>query len=138
MHFNFPAYAHALLTEFFQRGGRFVMRDFHDQTEYGRLKEKVVINATGFAARDLWRDNTIIPVRGQTGWLVPQTDSYYTVRYRNVFLTSKADGVVVMNNNPDLGEMLGVGDTNELPDRDAILEGLKIIAPVFAGMRRRA
>jgi glycine/D-amino acid oxidase-like deaminating enzyme len=138
MHFNFPAYAHALLTEFFQRGGRFVMRDFHDQTEYGRLKEKVVINATGFAARDLWRDNTIIPVRGQTGWLVPQTDSYYTVRYRNVFLTSKADGVVIMNNNPDLGEMLGVGDTNELPDRDAILEGLKIIAPVFAGMRRRA
>ncbi|RVU07863.1 FAD-binding oxidoreductase [Novosphingobium umbonatum] len=138
MHFNFPAYAHALLTEFFQRGGRFVMRDFHDRADYGRLKEKVVINATGFAARDLWRDNTIIPVRGQTGWLVPQLSSYYTVRYRNVFLTSKADGVVIMNNNPDLGEMLGVGDTNELPDRDAILEGLKIIAPVFAGMRRRA
>jgi hypothetical protein len=35
------------------------------------LKEKVVINSTGYAARDLWRDKTVFPVRGQTGWLVP-------------------------------------------------------------------
>jgi hypothetical protein len=73
MHFNFPSYGHLLLTEFFERGGRFVMRDFHRPADLATLPEKVVIHATGCAARDLWNDRTIIPVRGQTGWLVPQT-----------------------------------------------------------------
>lgn len=132
MHFNFSSYAHTLLGEFFAGGGRFVNRDFHSPAEYAALPEKVVVNATGYAARDLWRDNTIIPVRGQTGWLVPQPQANYGVRYRNVMLTSKADGVVVMNTNPDIGEMLGVGDSMELPDRGNIEEALKIIAPALA------
>lgn len=138
MHFNFPAYAQMLLDEFFARGGRFVMRDFHEPAEFGTLPEKVVIHCTGYAARDLWNDQTIIPVRGQTGWLVPQTQANYSVRYRNVLLLSKSDGVAVMNNNPDIGEMLGVGDSMELPDWSAIEEGLGIIAPVFGQMRKGA
>jgi len=64
--------------------------------------------------------------------LVPQPGANYGVRYRNVSLLSKADGVVVMNNNPDIGEMLGVGNSMELPDRTAIEEGLRIIAPALA------
>ncbi|MBC2666847.1 FAD-dependent oxidoreductase [Novosphingobium flavum] len=131
MHFNFASYAHTLLSEFFAGGGRFVNRDFHSPAEYGQLAEKVVINCTGYAARDLWRDRTIIPVRGQTGWLVPQPDANYGVRYKNVSMLSKGDGVVVQNNNPDIGEMLGVGDSMELPDRSGIEEGLRIMAPAL-------
>lgn len=132
MHFNFASYGHTLLREFFERGGRFVNRDFHGPTDYAALPEKVVINSTGYAARDLWQDKTVFPVRGETGWLVPQPDANYGVRYRNVSLTSKSDGVVVMNTNPDLGSMLGVGNSMELPNRASIEEGLKIIAPLFA------
>jgi glycine/D-amino acid oxidase-like deaminating enzyme len=132
MHFNFASYGHALLSEFFERGGRFVMRDFHGPAEFGQLPERVVIHSTGFAARDLWQDKTVMPVRGQTGWLVPQPEANYGVRYRNVSLLSKADGVVVMNTNPDIGDMLGVGDSMELPNRANIEEGLKIMAPLFA------
>jgi len=132
MYFNFSSYGHTLLQEFFERGGRFVNRDFHSPAEYAQLPEKVVINCTGYAARDLWGDKTIIPVRGQTGWLVPQPDAHYAVRYHNVSVHSKADGVVVMNNNPDIGEMLGVGNSMELPDRSGIEEALKIIAPALA------
>ena len=131
MIFNFASYSHLLLAEFFARGGQFVMKDFHGPADYATLKEKLVINCTGYAARDLWQDHSIIPVRGQTGWLVPQPEAFYSVRYRNVSLTSKRDGIVVMNNNPDLGEMLGVGDSMELPKFADIEEGLKIIAPVF-------
>jgi hypothetical protein len=138
MHFNFPAYAQMLLDEFFARGGRFVMRDFHEPAEFGALPEKVVIHCTGYAARDLWNDKTIIPVRGQTGWLVPQAQANYSVRYRNVLLMSKADGVAVMNNNPDIGDMLGVGDSLELPDWSAIEQGLAMIAPVFDLMNKGA
>jgi glycine/D-amino acid oxidase-like deaminating enzyme len=136
MHFNFTAYAQTLLDEFFARGGQFVMRDFNDPSQYGQLKQKVVINATGLAARDLWRDKTIIPVRGQTGWLVPQQDAYYSLNYRGVSLTSKSDGIVVMNNPIGVGNMFGVGDTMEWPDKAPILEGLKVLEPVMAAMAR--
>jgi hypothetical protein len=132
MHFNFSSYGHLLLTEFFERGGRFVMRDFHEPGELGTLPEKVVIHSTGYAARDLWRDRTIIPVRGQTGWLVPQPEANYGVRYKNVSLLSKADGVVVMNTNPDIGDMLGVGNSMELPERASIEDGLRTMMPLFA------
>lgn len=132
MFFNFPSYAQMLLSEFFARGGKFVMRDFHAPAELGALPQKVVIHSTGYAARDLWQDHTIIPVRGQTGWLVPQPEANYSVRYKNVSLLSKADGVVVMNNNPDVGDMLGVGNSMELPNWGDIEAGLAIIAPVFA------
>ena len=131
MFFNFPAYAHILLTEFFSRGGRFVMRNFHSPADFATLPEKVVIHATGFAARDLWRDNTVIPVRGQTGWLVPQPGAHYSVRFNNISVLSKADGMVVMNNNPDLGDMLGVGDSTELPNRAPILEAMAALSALF-------
>ena len=131
MHFNFADYAHLLLSEFFARGGRFVARDFHAPAELGRLPEKVVIHATGYAARDLWDDRTVMPVRGQTGWLVPQVEANYGLRYKNASVLSKSDGVVVMNNPTEEGEMFGVGDSLELPDRAPIEEAMALIAEVF-------
>jgi glycine/D-amino acid oxidase-like deaminating enzyme len=134
MHFNFASYAHMLLSEFYGRGGQFVMRDFATPAQFAELKEKVVIHCTGYAARDLMQDRTVIPVRGQTGWLVPQPEAHYGVRYKNVMLLSKADGVVVMNNNsvPEMGDMFGVGNSMELPNRADIETGLNLIAPIFA------
>ncbi|HTN14667.1 MAG TPA: FAD-dependent oxidoreductase [Sphingomonadaceae bacterium] len=137
MHFNFPAYGHMLLTEFFERGGRFVMRNFHSPAEFADLPEKVIIHSTGYAAKDLWRDDTMIPVRGQTAWLVPQPEANYTLRFKNMSLLSKADGIVLMNNNPDLGDMLGVGDTNEIPNRAPFEEALAALAPIFAPLANR-
>jgi FAD dependent oxidoreductase len=131
MHFNFPAYAAILLDEFFGRGGKFVNRMFHRPAELADLPEDVVIHATGFAARDFWGDHTVIPVRGQTGWLVPQPGVNYALRYRNMSAMSKGDGIVIMNNNPDLGDMLGVGDSSELPVRAPIEEAMAALAGIF-------
>lgn len=131
MHFNFADYAHLLLTEFFARGGRFVARDFHGPGELAHLPEKVVIHSTGYAARDLWGDQTVMPVRGQTGWLVPQAEANYGLRYKNASVLSKADGVVVMNNPTEIGDMFGVGDSMELADRAPIEEAMALIAEVY-------
>ncbi len=133
MHFNFPAYAQLLMDEFFARGGRYVMRSFHAPSALADLPEDVIIHATGYAARDLWGDRSVIPVRGQTGWLVPQPGANYSLRFRNMSALSKADGIVIMNNNPDIGEMLGVGDSMELPVREPLLEAMATLAGVFAG-----
>ncbi len=138
MYFNFPAYGNLLLDEFFSRGGKFEMRNFHSPGELGELPEPVVIHATGYSARDLWQDRSVIPVRGQTGWLVPQPEANYALRSRNMSLLSKADGIVLMNNNPDLGDMLGVGDSTELPARAPIEEALAALAPLFAPLTMQA
>jgi hypothetical protein len=135
MYFNFASYGHLLLSEFFQMGGKFEQRDFHSPADIAALREKVVINCPGYAARDLWRDKTIIPVRGQTGWLVPQPEAHYGVSYRNVSLLSKSDGVMIMHTSADLGDMEGVGNSMELPDRSAIEEGIAKVAPIFARMK---
>ena len=124
MYFNFPSYGQMLLDEFFSRGGRYEMRSFHSPRDVGELPERVIIHATGYAARDLWQDRTVIPVRGQTGWLVPQPGVNYSLRSNNMSALSKADGIVVMNTNPDLGDMLGVGDSTELPNRAPIEEAM--------------
>jgi len=94
MHFNFASYGHLLLSEFFQQGGKFEQRDFHSPADIAALKEKVVINCPGYAARDLWRDKSVIPVRGQTGWLIPQPEANYGFNYKNVSVLSKSDGVM--------------------------------------------
>lgn len=135
MHFNFSSYGQLLLSEFFSRGGKFVMRDFHSPADVAALEEKVVINCPGYSARDLWRDPSIIPVRGQTGWLVPQPDANYALNYRNVNILSKSDGVMVMHTSATLGDMEGVGNSLELPDRTGIEDGIKIVAPLFATMK---
>lgn len=135
MHFNFASYAHVMLSEFFGAGGKFEMRDFHSPGDVKSLKEKVVIHCTGYAARDLWRDRTIIPVRGQTGWLPPQAGVDYGVRYNNASAISKSDGIVIMHTVPDLGDMLGVGDSTELPNKADIEAGMAKLAPLFAGMQ---
>jgi hypothetical protein len=131
MYFNFPAYARVMLDEFFSRGGRYEMRSFHSPRDLGDLPERVIIHATGYAARDLWQDRTVIPVRGQTGWLVPQPGVNYSLRSSNMSVLSKADGIVVMNNNPDLGDMLGVGDSTELPSRAPIEEAMATLSRFF-------
>ncbi|RYD89821.1 MAG: FAD-dependent oxidoreductase [Sphingomonadales bacterium] len=134
MFFNFPSYGHLLLTEFFQMGGKFVNRTFHSPADIAALPEKVVINCPGYAARDLWADNTIIPVRGQTGWLVPQPESHYGVNYKDVSLLSKSDGVMIMTYSSEMGELESVGNSMESPDRDAIIEAIRTIKPLFARM----
>jgi len=138
MHFNFASYGEVMLAEFFGRGGKFEMRELHSPGDVATLKEKVVIHSTGYAARDLWRDRTMIPVRGQTGWLVPQPEANYSIRYRNGLAMSKSDGVVIMNFHAGLGDMQGVGDSMELPDRDDALAAMAAMAPLFARSAARS
>ena len=33
-----------------------------------------MINCPGYGARALWKDESIIPVRGQIAWLIPQRE----------------------------------------------------------------
>lgn len=133
MMFNFGAYGHLLLSEFYQAGGKVVIREFHTPADMKSIAEPVIINCPGYAARDLWGDRTLIPVRGQTTWLPPQPDVMYGVEYKGAAALSKSDGLMIqavdLNN---VGEMEGVGNSFEHADRAESEKAIAVFENLFA------
>ncbi|MEI9903333.1 MAG: D-amino-acid oxidase [Asticcacaulis sp.] len=72
MTFNVADYSHQLESDFFAAGGHIEHADFSSPADFAHLKEHVIICCTGYGSRALWKDDSIIPVRGQIVWLVPQ------------------------------------------------------------------
>jgi hypothetical protein len=62
----------------------------------------------------------------------------YGLNYRNVALLSKRDGVMIQNIDPQgLGELYGVGDSMELPDRSDTEAAIAVMADLFNRMQAR-
>ena len=129
MMFNLRDYGHILMLDFLAAGGQFVRTEFHEPAELSRLKEKVVINCPGYAARALWKDESVVPVRGQIGWLIPQPEVDYGVYYNGVSVLSRTDGIVVQA--VDGGDMKGYKDDSETPNRAEIDAAVAKVAELF-------
>jgi len=97
MTFNIASYQRMLMEDFEREGGQFVTREFHHPREFAGLPEPVVVNCTGYGARALLGDESVIPVRGQIARLVPQPEVDYMLKYRghNLFVVPRRDGVLV-------------------------------------------
>ncbi|MEO8301326.1 MAG: FAD-binding oxidoreductase, partial [Rhizomicrobium sp.] len=128
--FNFTEYGHLLTSQFFAAGGKIVMRDFHAPSELAHLPEKVVINCPGFAARDWWKDKAMVPVRGQTGWLIPQPEVNYGLTYRSVQTLSKSDGIMVIA--LEHGDMKGYNNSDESVNRAESERAVRVIEELYA------
>ncbi|HEU0119270.1 MAG TPA: FAD-dependent oxidoreductase [Bryobacteraceae bacterium] len=131
--FHVASYARQLVQDFLLEGGRIVPREFHSPNELAELPEKVLINATGYGARALWKDESIVPVRGQIAWLIPQPEVNYGVFYNGVFMLGRRDGIVVQS--VGAGEMEGYNDTNEVPDRPSAEAAIRVAAELAGKMR---
>jgi len=130
MMFNVANLAHTLTADFLAAGGRIETAEYHEPSELGRLKEKVVLNCTGYGARALFRDESLVPVRGQIAWLLPQPGVDYGLFYKNVSVLGRRDGIVVQDLGVD--DRFGFNDANETPDRAAAEASVKTIAELFA------
>jgi D-amino-acid oxidase len=132
--FNIAGYSRQLVNDFLVEGGKLEHMEFHSPSDLSQLSQRVVINATGYGARALWNDESIVPVRGQIAWLIPQPEVNYGVQYKNLFVLSRRDGIVVQ----DLGtsEMFGYGDANEQPDRAAAESAVRMVADLYGRMAR--
>jgi D-amino-acid oxidase len=53
------------VNDFLVEGGKIEHVEFHSPSELSQVAQKVVINATGYGARALWNDESIVPVRGR-------------------------------------------------------------------------
>jgi glycine/D-amino acid oxidase-like deaminating enzyme len=131
--FNIASYSQMLMTQFRIAGGRIEHREFHDPSEFAGLPEKVVINCTGYGARALWRDETVVPVRGQIAWLIPQPEFDYALAYRDVNVVPRSDGIVVQNVAG--GDMRGYNDESLAPDREEAESSVAMLASLYGNLR---
>ncbi|MCC4608961.1 FAD-dependent oxidoreductase [Xanthomonas campestris] len=127
--FNISAYARLLLQDFLQAGGELVTRNFDSPHQFGDLREKILINATGYGARALLGDESVIPVRGQTARLIPQPEVTYGLVWRghNLNVVPRRDGLLVQSQ--------GANDFNNAhaaPDRAASEAAVRELARLFA------
>lgn len=130
MTFNVAEYARQLTEAFLMEGGRIVERTFHHPSELADLAEPVVINCTGYGARALFGDESVVPVRGQIAWLTPQPEVTYGLWYRGISMVPRADGIVIQANG--LSQMVGYGVSDETPDRADAEKALAALATLFA------
>jgi D-amino-acid oxidase len=115
MQFNVAELGHRLMADFIAEGGRIEQRTFNTPADLATLAQPVIINCTGYGARALFGDESIVPVRGQMTWLPPQPEVRYSLYYNGVGLISRPDGIGVQALRG--GDMLGYGDANETADR---------------------
>jgi D-amino-acid oxidase len=130
--FNIAGYARQLMNDFMIAGGVIETREFHSPQDLASLSQPVIINCPGYGARELWSDESIVPVRGQIAWLIPQDGVHYGLSYKGVNVLARRDGIVVQ---PTLGgEDEGWNDTNEQPDRAAAVAGVEVIQELYSRM----
>ncbi|MBS0548492.1 MAG: FAD-binding oxidoreductase [Proteobacteria bacterium] len=129
MVFNIADYGHTLLNDFFIAGGQFRHADFHSPAEISALGKRVVINCTGYGARALWKDDSVVPVRGQIARLIPQPEVHYGLDYRHVYVVPRRDGIIVQDVSG--GDMKGYGIDTEIVDRAESEHAVTTLAELF-------
>jgi D-amino-acid oxidase len=131
--FNIADYSRQLLNDFLTAGGQIETREFHSPADLAALAQPVILNCTGYAARQLFADESIIPIRGQIGWLVAQPEVRYNLYYQDLIIVSRRDGIVVQTN--PLGDDTGWNDPTEAPDRAASEDGVRRLQALYAQMK---
>jgi D-amino-acid oxidase len=129
MQFNVAALGVRLTEDFLREGGTIVPMHFASPADFARLAQPVIVNCTGYGARALFVDNSIVPVRGQIAWLAPQPEVHYGLYYRSVSILPRPDGLVVQYVGDS--DMFGVGIADETPDRGEAERAIATIAPLF-------
>jgi glycine/D-amino acid oxidase-like deaminating enzyme len=124
------------MSDFRAAGGKFVRLEFHSPADFAHLPERVVINCPGYGARALCKDESIVPVRGQIGWLIPQPEVNYGLNYNGVFVLSRRDGIVVQA--LEGGDMRGYNDDNETIDRAESEKAVATIAELYSRFKTPA
>lgn len=127
--FNISAYSRLLMDDFLRLGGEIETREFESPRQFADLREKTLINCTGYGARALLGDESIVPVRGQTARLIPQPEVSYGLVYRNhnLNVVARRDGILVQAQDPQ-----DFGNADATVDRAASEAAVARLAGLFA------
>lgn len=127
--FNLAAYQHMLLSDFLAGGGKIRIDEFRVPADFARVREKTLVNATGYGARALLDDRSLVPVRGQLARMIPQPDIHYGLIYRGVAFVPRRDGLVFQVVGDS--DYYGFDDATTVPDRAEAELAVRTIGDLF-------
>lgn len=128
MVYNLGAYFRLLMADYLQLGGRLEVRTFHGVQEVLALRQRTIVNCTGYGARALFGDDTLVPVRGQLTRTMTQPGIHYGLFYNELSFVPRRDGFVFQRVGPD--DYYGYGDDTTVPDRaeaEAAVRGITVL-----------
>lgn len=128
--FNLAAYGRLLFGDFVANGGKIQIAEFHGVADFAPLPQRTLVNATGYGARALFDDRSLVPVRGQLARMMPDPDVRYGLFYKHVSFVPRRDGLVFQVVGED--DYYGYDDATALPDRTEAELAVKTIADLFA------
>jgi len=118
-----------VLADFVANAGRIEIAEFHAPDDFAKLREKVLINATGYGSRALFGDESIIPVRGQLARVIPQPEINYGLFYKDVSFVPRRDGLVFQV--VGASDYYGFNDDSTVPDRAEAELAVNTIAGLY-------
>ncbi|RAO76696.1 FAD-dependent oxidoreductase [Dyella jiangningensis] len=130
--FNISSYANLLMSEYLAAGGKIEIREFTHPDELQKLPERTIVNATGYGARALFSDESVIPVRGQTARLVPQPEVTYGLRMKDISVVPRSDGIMVQV----IGDAGNFNNADVTPRRADSEAAVRELADLMTRMRR--
>jgi D-amino-acid oxidase len=90
-----PVFLPRLETDLRARDVNFTPRTFTSRSDIlNTLSEKIIVNCTGLGSKTLWRDNAMVPIKGQLALLPPQPELKYLYG-QSGYLFPRADAVVI-------------------------------------------
>jgi glycine/D-amino acid oxidase-like deaminating enzyme len=116
------------MQDFLAAGGVIETREFEKPGDIARLREKTVINATGYGARALFGDESVIPVRGQIVRLIPQPEVTYGLQYNDRFYMLPRRDAIILQTQAH-GDF---GNSDITPDRVAAERTVQALADINA------
>lgn len=133
MAFNIAAYTDRMVRDFLAMGGRLVRKSFIDKADILALPEPLIMNCTGYGAKALWGADDLIPVRGQINWMPPQPEARYGLYYKDVYVLSRGDGLIIQYTGPN--DDFGYGIEDETPDREEMRHAVATVGSLFERAR---
>jgi glycine/D-amino acid oxidase-like deaminating enzyme len=127
--FNLSAYTHLLMSDFRAAGGTIEVTEFTSPADFSRLRQKTLVHATGYGARALLGDESVVPVRGQVARTPPQEGIHYALEYRDSYFLPRRDGFVFQVIGAD--DYYGYGDDTTVPDREEAEHVIQTIQSLF-------
>ncbi len=133
MMFNIAAYSRMLVADFLAGGGQIEIQEFHSPADLAKLRQKTLINATGYGARALFGDESLLPVRGQLARMIPQPEINYGLFYKGISFVPRRDGLVFQMVGDS--DYYGFDDETTVPDRAEAERAVNTIAGLFTAAR---
>jgi D-amino-acid oxidase len=129
MMFDITRLVARLVDEFQYQGGVLERREFHTPNDLVHLRQPVILNCTGYAARKLFGDDSLVPILGQIGWLPPQPEVNYGLFLDDLIVLARPDGIAVQNSHHT--DTTGWNDQNETAELEETRSSLRQLRSFF-------